>query len=64
MLRSLDLHVFMSADSVLKKGYIKDFISGQSVKHTPEKLNAVQLFSKQLVEDYNYKDSYTNTPSI
>ena len=33
---------------------IKDFISGKEVKATPEEIEAVQVFSKQLVQDYNY----------
>src|SRR5699024_2706404 len=37
-----------------REGYIRDFISGVEVKATPEELEAVQVFSKQLVEDYNY----------
>ncbi len=37
-----------------KEGYIVDFISGQDVKATPEEVEAVQVFSKQLVEDYGY----------
>jgi len=38
----------------LKEGYIYDFISGQAVKATPEEVEAVQVFSKQLAEDYDY----------
>lgn len=38
-------------------GYIKDFISGIEVKATPEEVEAVQEFSKILVEDYNYPKS-------
>lgn len=37
-----------------KEGYIKDFISGQLVKAGPEEIEAVQVFSKILVEDYGY----------
>ncbi len=37
-----------------KDGYIIDFISGQEIKATPEEVEAVQVFAKQLVEDYNY----------
>ena len=33
-------------------GYIIDFISGNQVKGTPEEIEAVQPFSKKLVEDY------------
>lgn len=35
-----------------KEGYITDFISGMQIKATPEEIEAVQVFSKQLVDDY------------
>ena len=35
----------------LKEGYIKDYISNNLVKPTPEEVEAVQPFSKILVED-------------
>jgi len=38
----------------LKPGYIQDYISGQAVKATPEEIEAVQVFSQRLVEDYGY----------
>jgi type I restriction enzyme M protein len=44
-----------------KKGYIVDFISGKKVKATPEEFEAVQVFSKQLVEDYNYPQEHIQT---
>lgn len=44
-----------------KEGYINDFISGQEVKATPEEIEAVQVFSKQLVEDYNYPKKHIQT---
>ncbi|MDR1809407.1 MAG: hypothetical protein LBR34_03245 [Prevotella sp.] len=31
-----------------------DYISGVLVNATPEEIEAVQVFSKQLVEDYGY----------
>jgi len=37
-----------------KEGYLIDYISGKEVKSTPEEVNAVQVFSKILVEDYKY----------
>lgn len=37
-----------------KEGYIFDYISGQQVKATPEEIEAVQIFARILVEDYNY----------
>jgi len=44
-----------------KRGYIIDFISGQDVKATPEEVEAVQVFAKQLVEDYNYPKDHIQT---
>ena len=39
---------------ILKDGYIYDYISGVQVKATPEEVEAVQVYSRILVEDYNY----------
>lgn len=39
-------------DGKVKDGYIIDYISGNEVKGTPEEIQAVQPFSKILVEDY------------
>ena len=44
-----------------KDGYIIDFISGQEVKATPEEIEAVQVFAKQLVEDYGYPKEHIQT---
>lgn len=44
-----------------KEGYIVDFISGQEVKATPEETEAVQIFAKQLAEDYNYPKNQIQT---
>jgi type I restriction enzyme M protein len=47
----------------LKEGYIEDFISGRPVRATPEELEAVQIFARQLVEDYGYpKDRIRTRP--
>ena len=40
---------------------IVDFISGTEVNGTPEEVNAVQPFSKILVEDYNYPKGMIST---
>jgi type I restriction enzyme M protein len=49
----------------MKKGYIKDYISGQEIKATPEELDAVQVFSKQLIEDYGYpKENIQTRPQF
>lgn len=45
----------------LKDGYIIDFISGIPVKATPEELEATQVFSKILVDDYNYPKKLIQT---
>lgn len=34
--------------------YIKDYISGVNVRATPEEVEAVQVFSQRLVEDFGY----------
>ena len=44
-----------------KDGYIIDYISGQEIKGTPEEIEAVQVFAKQLVEDYNYPKNCIQT---
>ena len=41
--------------------HITDFISGRKIKATPEEIDAVQLFSKQLVEDYHYPKKHIQT---
>lgn len=38
----------------IKDGCIIDFISKKEIKATPEEIEAVQVFSRQLVDDYNY----------
>lgn len=38
----------------MKEGYLIDYISGLEVKAKPEEVDAVQVFSKILVEDYRY----------
>lgn len=40
---------------------ITDYISGQIVRATPEETNAVQVFSKLLVDDYGYPKSRIRT---
>lgn len=46
---------------MVKEGYIIDYISGKEVKATPEEIEAVQVFSKQLVEDYGYPKKHIQT---
>lgn len=45
----------------IKEGYIIDFISGLEVRDTPEEREAVQVFSKVLVEDYGYPKPHIQT---
>jgi type I restriction enzyme M protein len=45
----------------IKDGYILDYISGQEIKATPEEIDAVQVFVKQLVEDYEYPKNHIQT---
>lgn len=44
-----------------KEGYITDYISGKEVRATPEEVEAVQVFAKSLVEDYNYPKTHIQT---
>ncbi|MDE0472483.1 MAG: N-6 DNA methylase [Ekhidna sp.] len=44
-----------------KSTKIVDFISGFEIKSTPEEVEAVQIFSKQLVEDYGYSKKQITT---
>lgn len=46
---------------LVRDGYILDYISNQELKATPEEIEAVQVFSKQLVEDYNYPKDHIQT---
>jgi type I restriction enzyme M protein len=46
---------------MVRKGYIEDFISGKEVKATPEEIEAVQVFSRILHEDYGYPKNRIQT---
>ncbi len=55
----------MTKVEATKDGYIIDYISGEEVKATPEEVEAVQVFSKMLVSDYEYpKDHITTRPQF
>ena len=44
---------------------MKDYISGTEVRETPEEVNAVQVFSRILVEDYKYpKENIRTRPQF
>ena len=45
----------------LKEGYIVDYISGLAVKDSAEEREAVQVFSKILVEDFGYPKAHIQT---
>lgn len=51
----------MNVTESLREGYILDFISGLPVKETPEEIEAVQPFSKILVDDYGYPKEFVHT---
>ena len=51
----------MTEKKELKDGYIYDYISGNEVKATPEEIDAVQVYSKILVEDYGYPKTHIAT---
>jgi len=44
-----------------REGQIRDFVSGHWVKAGPEELDAVQIFSRRLIEDYDYPKSHIQT---
>lgn len=48
-------------ETVLKPGYVADFVSGIPVRATPEEVQATQVFSRRLVEDYGYPKSNLQT---
>lgn len=44
-----------------REGQIQDFVSGHWVKAGPEEVEAVQIFTRRLVEDYGYAKSQIQT---
>jgi len=56
---------YKPTEEEVKEGYVRDYISGQLVKAGPEELEATQVFSKILVEDYGYlKDQIQTRPQF
>lgn len=49
------------ASQEAQSGFMIDFVSGQTVRGTPEEREAVQVFARRLVEDYNYPKSHIKT---
>lgn len=45
----------------LREGYIRDFVSNKEVRATSEELEAVQVFSRMLVDDYGYPKKLIQT---
>jgi type I restriction enzyme M protein len=52
-----------SDEAELQPGYLIDYISGLPVRATPEEVEAVQVFARRLVEDFEYpKDVIITRP--
>ncbi|GAB2542312.1 hypothetical protein [Rhodanobacter koreensis] len=49
-----DVENAAAEQEVVKDGYLVDYISGKPVKDGPEEREAVQVFSRMLVEDCGY----------
>lgn len=49
-----EISAIEDGSETLKEGYLVDYISGKHVKDGPEEREAVQVFSRMLVEDYGY----------
>jgi type I restriction enzyme M protein len=47
--------------SEMRVGNLEDFISGLSIRATPEETEALQVFSQRLVEDYGYEKANIQT---
>jgi type I restriction enzyme M protein len=45
----------------LKPGFVRDYVSGVTVKASPEEVEAVQVFEQRLVEDYGYPKNCLQT---
>lgn len=48
-------------EAEFKTGYLLDVISGEPIKAMPEEVEAVQVFARRLVEDYDYPKSHIQT---
>lgn len=48
-----------------RDGYVRDYVSGEWVRATPEEVEAVQVLARRLVEDYGYsKDQIQTHPQF
>ena len=52
---------FQPSTDPIPDGHIADFISGLPVRATPEEVDAVQVFSRRLVEDFGYSREQIQT---
>lgn len=50
-----------NVSSPLVTGFVTDFVSGREVRGTPEEIQAVQVFARRLVEDYDYPKNRIQT---
>lgn len=48
-------------DAPVVTGFVDDFISGKSVRATPEEVDAVQVVARRLVEDFDYPKNLIQT---
>ncbi|MGH8160219.1 MAG: hypothetical protein ACREPQ_19055 [Rhodanobacter sp.] len=56
-----DVENAATEQEAVKDGYLVDYISGKPVKDGPEEREAVQVFSRMLVEDHGYPSAYIQT---
>lgn len=52
---------FSPVEVEARTGYLRDYVSGQEIKATPEEVDAVQVFARRLVEDYGYAKEQLQT---
>lgn len=51
----------VESGQLLKPGFVIDYVSGAVIKASPEEIEAVQVFSRRLVEDYSYPKEHIQT---
>ena len=51
----------VGAAAVARAGYVPDYISGELVRATAEEVEATQVLSRRLVEDYGYPKEHIQT---
>jgi type I restriction enzyme M protein len=50
-----------TTSEIIAAGFTTDYITGQSVRATPEEVEAVQVFARRLVEDFGYPKNHLIT---